>query len=68
MQTTHETKQEPVIGIGPNMQFRADQIGGKLVDVIAKQTEAMALSSQLYNMYLTECQQHGLRPKGVKLQ
>jgi len=68
VQTTHETRQEPIIEIGPNMQFRADQIGGRLVDVIAKQAEVVSLSLRLYKMYRTECKQRGLRPKGVELQ
>ncbi len=63
--TTHETDQKDLIGVGPNVQLRADKVGNQLVEVLAKQTEAMTLSLRLYEMYLTECQRRGLQPKGA---
>ena len=67
MQTTqeqHETeKQQPLIRMGPGAQYRANRIGGKIVEIVGKQLQAMTLSMKLYEAYVDECKQRGLRPR-----
>ncbi len=63
MQQAPETERKPLIGIGPNMQVRADKIGGQLVEVLDRQAKAMTLALRLYREYHAECQQHKLAPK-----
>ena len=66
MPTTHETEKTEkslLIGHGPNMQARADQIGGLLTSAVDKQTVATAELLRLYRQYLAECKDSGLTPK-----
>ena len=62
MQVAHEPKtslesQPELIGAGPNMQRRADDIGSNLADLLEKQSEAMLMTLTLCNMYRAECRQ-----------
>ncbi len=60
-ETHHESHE--LIGVGPNMQLRADGIGRNLVSVLEKQAEALATTVRLYRSYRDECRQRQLRVK-----
>ena len=63
MPTTHETEKSLLICAGPNMQSRADKIGGLLTDAVDRHTEITTSLVQLYRQYLAECKESGLTPK-----
>ncbi len=63
--TAEQHEPHELIGIGPNMQLRADGIGTQLTSILEKQAAAMSKTMQLYRMYRAECRQRRLRAKGI---
>ncbi|KKN73535.1 hypothetical protein LCGC14_0399770 [marine sediment metagenome] len=63
--TAEQHELHDLIGVGPNMQLRADGIGTRLTGILEKQAAAMSNTVQLYRMYRAECRQRRLRAKGI---